>query len=469
MRRVALTAIVVIGCAASLYANFPGHFSPDSLWQLAQGRSGVYNEWHPPAMAWLLGVADRLRPGASLFIFFDAALFYGGLLAFAVLEKRPRLISMPLVALLTASPLVLIYQGVVWKDVLFADAALAGFAALAWSGRAWARPPRRFSLLLLAFALFSLAALSRQNGWVVPMCGALALVAIRLTAPARSSDGLGAVAYGLAALAVTGAICGAAGAALAARDDGKPETARQLRRLQVFDLAGAVRADPSVALSILHREAPVQEEFIRRAAAPVWTATGADNLKPLAGADTAFIRPGSATSRQWRALLLAEPILYLRTRAKVFASTLLASTADKCLITFTGVDGPPRLLARAGLSARYDDKDSWDEAYETTFVSTPVFSHVFYGAILIVLLLWRLRDIVRGDRRPETWSTATMAVCALLFTASFFVISSACDYRYLYFLDVAAMAALVRRASERPAVRPPTPSDRAAPLASGSS
>jgi hypothetical protein len=36
---------------------------------------------------------------------------------------------------------------------------------------------------------------------------------------------------------------------------------------------------------------------------------------------------------------------------------------------------------------------------------------------------------------------------ALLFTASFFVIAIACDYRYLYFLDAAAMAALVQRIS----------------------
>jgi hypothetical protein len=34
-----------------------------------------------------------------------------------------------------------------------------------------------------------------------------------------------------------------------------------------------------------------------------------------------------------------------------------------------------------------------------------------------------------------------MLSAAMVFTASFFVISIACDYRYLYFLDVAALTA----------------------------
>jgi hypothetical protein len=36
-----------------------------------------------------------------------------------------------------------------------------------------------------------------------------------------------------------------------------------------------------------------------------------------------------------------------------------------------------------------------------------------------------------------------MLVGALTFTACFFVISIACDYRYLLFLDLSAIAALV--------------------------
>ncbi|MEI9931228.1 MAG: hypothetical protein WDM89_11975 [Rhizomicrobium sp.] len=48
------------------------------------------------------------------------------------------------------------------------------------------------------------------------------------------------------------------------------------------------------------------------------------------------------------------------------------------------------------------------------------------GALVVLL-----RRRAQGDL-----AMAAMLISALLFTASFFVISIACDYRYLYFLDM---------------------------------
>ena len=45
---------------------------------------------------------------------------------------------------------------------------------------------------------------------------------------------------------------------------------------------------------------------------------------------------------------------------------------------------------------------------------------------------------------------AGLQVAALLFAASFFVISIACDYRYLYFLDLAAMTGVLAWLCGRP-------------------
>jgi hypothetical protein len=43
---------------------------------------------------------------------------------------------------------------------------------------------------------------------------------------------------------------------------------------------------------------------------------------------------------------------------------------------------------------------------------------------------------------------AGLLAAALAFTATFFIVSVACDYRYLYFLDVAAIAAGVYVAAD---------------------
>lgn len=123
---------------------------------------------------------------------------------------------------------------------------------------------------------------------------------------------------------------------------------------------------------------------------------------------------------------------------------------DACAPVLVGVDpGNPRMLAAAGLAARDTDKDDWDSDYATAFLGTPVFSHLAWGGLALILLALAARDVAAG-RRPEMIATIGLIAAALIFSASFFVISLACDYRYIYFVDVAAMAALVQRLSPRP-------------------
>ena len=115
----AFLAVAVLGLAACVIADWPGHFPPDAINQLAQGRAGVYNFWHPPVMAWMLGLADRIAPGAPLFFVFQAALFFAGLSALA-LVRGAGWWAVLLAALISGSPLVLVYQGLVHEDMLFA-------------------------------------------------------------------------------------------------------------------------------------------------------------------------------------------------------------------------------------------------------------------------------------------------------------------------------------------------------------
>jgi hypothetical protein len=446
--------VVALGFAAALVADYPGHFTYDAVWQLAQGRAGVFDDWHPPVMAWLLGLADRIRPGAWPFVVADGALFYGGLLAFVALEPNPRPICLPLLAVWMISPIVLIYQGVVVKDVLFANACVAGFAALAWAGRLWPRRTARWALLVLAFALLGLAGLTRQNGLAAPLCGAAALAVIALTRPAPAGAAKGRVgrslAWGAAALVLVLALAGVATWGLEAHGDHKPQTARHLKVLQVYDLAGVIRRDPTLPLPILERRQPGLARFLRRSAAPIYRSSAVDNIVMLPGADIVMNADADSLTRQWVSMIVNRPWLYLGIRAEVWRTTLLTPASAQCPMVFTGVDGgEPAYLRGSGLKARDDDKDDWDSDYAGAFLGSPLYSHAFHGGLLIVVMAAGLQRWRRGDRDPGLIAALGLGAAAVLVTASFFVVSIACDYRFLYVLDAAAMAISAREAAAR--------------------
>jgi hypothetical protein len=68
--------------------------------------------------------------------------------------------------------------------------------------------------------------------------------------------------------------------------------------------------------------------------------------------------------------------------------------------------------------------------------------------VFLVLLIRRETD---GDI-----AIAGLLAASLIFALSFLVISIACDYRYLYFLDLAAMTGALRLASGAAKRHPPS-------------
>jgi hypothetical protein len=434
--KAAIVGVLTIGLALSLALNLPGHLSYDSIMQLWQGRTGVYNTWHPPVMAWLLGVFDRVVPGAGLFVVFDSLMLYGGFAALALLRPLPSWWALPLALLWIASPQGLIYPAIVWKDVLFAGAMLCGFCTLAWSEARWNDVRSRNLLVGAAVVFWSLAALARQNGVLVPIFGVCGLffVAARNGAPGRLKR---AAAYGGAGAAACGVIIALASAVLAAHSDGEPSQRYQLEDLQIYDLAAAVAADPSLPLDVLHRKNPQLERLVRTRAAAAYSPQRIDAIQSLTTLEEVVSStPEAVTGAQWRELILRHPALYLKVRLASFGWLILTPELDQCLPVYVGVDGPQPWLGRLGLATRTRPQDNGLENYAERFADTPVYSHLAYaltGAGLFVWLLLR--------RRPGDLAIAALLAAALAFTASFFVISLSCDYRYLYALDVSVLAA----------------------------
>jgi hypothetical protein len=433
-----LAAGVILAVYVFLLAiDLPGHLSYDSVIQLMEGRTARYANWHPAVMSWLLGLGDSAVAGTGLFVVFNMLAFFASLMGLLLVRPKVHWAAAVVLGVLALTPQILVYQATVWKDVLFTNASVAGFVCLTVAAAYWERVRLRLGLIAGGTVLFALAALARQNGAIVALVGALAVGAIA----ARDVDthkwrqaGL----YAGAALLCIAAVALGGRAALALRTVGDSGPVVQLQLLQTYDVIGAVKAEPSLPLAFVRDDDEDLEKVIRTEGVRIWSAERNDTLGSSAIVQNALDNADPGTmSAQWRDLVIHHPRLYLKVRADVFDWVFFTPDLKRCLPFEIGVDGPASVLSELGIAERYDARDSLLDHYARIYIGTPVLSHVFYAAVALVMLYILFRRRLATDV-----AIGFLLLAAFGVTASFFVISIACDYRYLYFLDMATMTAL---------------------------
>jgi hypothetical protein len=424
------SAILLAGTAVMLALNAPGQLSYDSVEQLANGRSGAYNSWHPPVMAWLLGLFDAVLPGTLLFLLFQSLLLLGALLA--LLRLKPRNGWTALVALaIVLTPQWLMFQGLIWKDILCANAAIAGFTALA----VFARDGRRRWLFLSA-VLLALAAAVRQNAIVLLPVAALV---VACTVPRKGWPA------GLCFLAASAVLGTGTSLWLVARADGGDGASAQVRLGQAYDLAGALARDPALPLPTLAAEDPQFEKLLRQRAPALYTPLRNDPFAADPGINHGLAdAPDGAIGRAWKGLVTGHTLLYLHARLAAFGAVLATPDTVVCHFTHAGIEGPPELLRKLGLAARVRPQERALVNYARLFFATPVYSHIAWGLLALLVLGLLLR---RGE--PGDLAIAGLLAGALVFTLTFAAISIACDYRYLILLDLAAMTGMLHLAARK--------------------
>lgn len=426
-------ALILAGFVFSLAANLPGHLSYDSVVELTEGRLGAYAGWHPPMTSWLLGLLDAILPGTALFVVLNTLMIYGSLYLLLKLVPAPSWAAAVLAALFAFTPQYMNYPGIVWKDILFAAACVMGFVALAMVASDWRQPVRRTAWLLSAFVLLVVAALARQNGIVVMLAGVAAFGWIAARQSAVNARRI--AIFGGSALVATVVAFTAANVALGTRITNISGPGRQFKLLELYDTIGMLAARPDMKLEVIDRTDPVLGNALRTEGLRLYTPQRNDPLaasQPLQNAVAAA--PDNLLRDQWLWLIVHRPLLYLETRTDIFRWVLLTPRIDLCLPTYSGVSGPQETLDDLDMTARWDDRDTWLQLYGDHFFGTPVLQHGVFALLSLIsgyLLLWR--------RRPADIAIAFLQIGVLLDVASFFIISIACDYRYLYCLDIAAM------------------------------
>lgn len=434
--------LVLAGALVAILAwNLPGHLSYDSVIALEEGSTGVRQSWAPAAYAWILGRFDDVIAGTGLYVTASAAMLVFALMALAGL--RPRVSwAAPVVALaLTVTPQVLVYQGIVWKDVLFANLSVAAFVALAVAARDW-ETRRRWDALAFALVALAFAALVRQQGLIMAPLAALAL-----GWTARSAGWRRALAWGFGGLAAVVLLSVALNAAVEPKPGGvKARPDAGMRILRHYDIVGAKAHDPGLPLTEMARADPARAAIVAASAARAYSPQRIDTLEAVPALGPALWRTGDeAIAAQWRAIILKHPRAYLAHRYDAFRWVFATPEIDRCLPVHLGVAGPPEMMARMRLTPGVDTQDQAEDRWASRFYGTPVFSHVAWAVLALLTsgLLFLRRD-------PADYVVAALQLAALGFTASFFVVSVACDYRYLYAMDLAAMAGLLYLAIDPP-------------------
>lgn len=443
------------GVSASLALNLPGHLDYDSIVQLLEGRTGAYSNYHPPVMAWMLGLGDALVPGASLFVIFDTVLAYAVLASLFWLMPRPGWRGVTVFVLALCLPQMLLFQGIVLKDILFADAGVAGFVCLAHAAVRWRHPRVRFALLAAAAVFITLAVLTRQNGLAILPCAVVAVGATAWTCE-PSTDRRRRTLAAAGAFAGACAIMGlAAHMALQSRVVTHRAEAEMVAKAQVYDIIGLVKSDPGLPLPVLEARAPELAKLIRSGGPSRYTPASINPLLAWAPLGWPTVRAEAAVGDQWLALILNRPLDYLALRARVFAWVALSRHPAQCAIYTVGVDGPAPQMTALGLKPRLDRRDVWlDDDYASRFIGSG-FLHPLYALVGVACAVVLIR---RG--RPVDLVVIALLGASAIYAATFFVISIACEYRYLYVVDLAAIAAAIHVfASLEP--RRPTPSPAA--------
>ena len=125
LREIRPRTIVLSAWLFGIVYAYPGFMNWDAGWQLSQARANMYDDWHPPLMAWYWRQIERFIHGPFGMLVLQTALFAWGLYAAFGRRFRPRTAAV-LAAIVFVAPPVLAPMGVTWKDAQSAAWMLAG-------------------------------------------------------------------------------------------------------------------------------------------------------------------------------------------------------------------------------------------------------------------------------------------------------------------------------------------------------
>lgn len=425
----AIWAACFLMAVLAVAMHAPGHVSMDSSVQLHEAAIAKSVSWNPPFMSALLRWLGGGEVGITLFVFLSTVLTYGAfvLVAETIAEARRAcetnfstwrvLIAIALVS----NPIVAIYTGIVWKDVLFASVLAMGAALGVAAG--YGSIGKRAVCAVLSVALLVVALLVRQQG--IFMAPVLMLVPILSLSAGRASLKLkvGALLFSLFLVSYFG-LNSLVNRTIA--DDGGRATSVGFRSIMIFDAMGVVSMG---SLSRDRLAFPIDEEQLA-AVIRAYDPSRIDYIdsEPLAS-EWFGGQSNHSLKKIWLDLVFQNPGAYLKHRAVVYATLLGLRGMKGTLPVHVGIDGNPEYLKGVGLTQGQGPRAREVYRFASSFFNWPIFRHIFWIVVAAAALVVAVRSQISGSLRGTLIFTV-FAVFLLFF--SYIPTTIASDFRYLY-------------------------------------
>lgn len=425
---VLLASLMVV---VAVFVHFPGHVSMDTSIQLEEARLGHTITWAPRFMSALLRVLGGGTIACALFVLLNALMTYGAFVTawgsstdVPAQPQNPLLTwSCRLLALaLLLNPVVFLYMGIVWKDVLFGS--MVALAA-AWIIRLARRNQMDAWRWFLPVFLIHAAIYTRQHGiflalFFLPACAWLYATDKPVRRMRRFFAFFGA--YAVFALAFGMVL----NVVMPVQNDKMQSVG--LRNLQAYDLAGlVVEGMPTEGLPA----ALVTDDY-RAGVEKSYAPDRIDFLFNDSVVNQAYSTMSNQQMRQaWMGSIARHPLYYARMKGEQIAWLIGLKRLDKCLPVHVGIDGNVDYLKQQGLSTGLDRYDGDLLKLSMAARYLILHRHWFYVVCLLAGLaavLLRLRTLPQDER------VALLAVGTgcIAFYASFGLTTIACDFRYLF-------------------------------------
>ena len=434
----------------TLAAFFPGVYTSDAADQLKQAITGSYQDWQPPAMAWFWSVLIRVTGRVESLMIFHLLILAAGAICWArILERLGYGIFAFIVPVIVASPVIVNFSGVVWKDVgfaytLFLASGIAGLAII--NNRIYLRH------VLAVMVLLVYAYSARSNGIfsVMPIIMFTAWLAIADRRPDISGSAV-VVAVTMASLASVAVLI--VGVHYFAYDVLKSEKRYPFQYLQLFDISGISKISGHdyfpeyVKRADGHNISRISDEYEKS----VTIFGSANNLVfPAADGAPAPISMNRDPALQaqlrksWLEAIVAEPIAYWKHRLSVLDFLMTKgsywqewpqSDENRSSVLETYLVGPQKI--------KFEDINFPGADGARKFVLTSVASAqgtlAYNGWTWLGLLL---AEMILGlaifGKTPAGRIVVMVSSSGLLYLLPYIIVAPASDFRYLYWGCVAA-------------------------------